>query len=155
MDYLYLGNSGPRVSKYILGSVTFGGTHGFELAGDVQADDARRLIDIAIEAGVNAFDTANLYSMGDDEKTMRAALKGRRDDVMLFSKAGFQIGDEEQLRDNLASFDITLSQEDCDLIEKMARPASFYPLWHRVMSAFERGSPSEIPYLEGYRQSIS
>ena len=60
MEYINLGKSGLRVPKYILGTVPFSGTNGFEAAGDIREDQARRMVDLALEAGINMFDTANL-----------------------------------------------------------------------------------------------
>ena len=65
MDYIYLGNSGLKVPKYILGTIPFSGTNGFEPAGNIDAETARRHVDICLDAGINMFDTANLYSEGD------------------------------------------------------------------------------------------
>ncbi|PSL41010.1 aryl-alcohol dehydrogenase-like predicted oxidoreductase [Planomicrobium soli] len=352
MEYIYLGNSGLRVPKYILGTVPFSGTNGFEAAGNVKEDEARRMVDLSLEAGINMFDTANLYSKGDAERVLGAAIRGHRDEVLLTSKTGFPLGDEpnargasrnnilasidrslkrlgtdyldlyfvhlwdgqtpveetvetmtslvkagkirhwgvsnysgwalartvsvaqqpgfippitqqiyytpeareaeyellpagkelgigsmiwsplgegllngkigrnkqaapntrqgggwpepwvqdqerlyqvidaleevaanhgatvpqiaytwvkdrpnvgpiviaarneEQLKENIASFDIQLTPEEHDRIESVARPVPIYPLWHRAMNSFEMGSPSEIPYLQGYRQSM-
>ena len=352
MEYIYLGNSGLRVPKYILGTIPFSGTNGFEAAGDIKEDEARRIVDLSLEAGINMFDTANLYSKGDAERVLGAAIKGRRDEVLLTSKTGFPLGDdpnsrgasrnnilssiesslerlgtdyldlyfvhlwdgqtpieetvetmtqlvksgkirhwgvsnysgwalartysvaqqpsyippitqqiyytpeareaeyellpagkelgissmiwsplgegllngkigrdkkapentrqgggwpepwvqdqerlyqvidaleevainhnasvpqiayswvrdrpnvgpiviaarnEEQLKENIASFDIQLTQEEHDRIESVARPAPIYPHWHRAMSSLEMGSPSEITYLKGYRKSM-
>jgi aryl-alcohol dehydrogenase-like predicted oxidoreductase len=89
MEYIYLGNSGLRVPKYILGTVPFSGTNGFEAAGNVQEEDARRMVDLCLEAGINMFDTANLYSKGDAERVLGAAIKGRRHELLLTSKTGF------------------------------------------------------------------
>lgn len=352
MKYINLGNSGLRVPKYILGTIPFSGTNGFEAAGNVKEDEARRMVDMSLEAGINMFDTANLYSEGDSEKVLGAAIKGRRDEVLINSKTGFQLGvgpnnggasriniedsidqslkrlgtdyldlyfvhlwdgqtpveetietmtnlikkgkirywgvsnysgwalartftvaqqpgyippitqqiyytpeareseyellpagtelgignmiwsplgegllngkigrnktapentrqgggwsepwvqdqerlykvidaleevaashnasvpqiayawvrdrpnvgpiiiaarNEEQLKENIASFDIKLTQEEHDLIESAARPAPIYPLWHRAMSSFEKGSPAEMTYLQGYKQAM-
>ncbi|WP_411843393.1 aldo/keto reductase [Salinicoccus sp. HZC-1] len=92
MDYIYLGNSGLKVPKYILGTIPFSGTNGFEPAGDIKEDEARRLVDISLDAGINMFDTANLYSKGDAERVLGKAIKGRRDKVILTSKTGFDLG---------------------------------------------------------------
>lgn len=352
MEYIYLGNSGLRVPKYILGTIPFSGTNGFEAAGDLDENGARRMVDLSLEAGINMFDTANLYSKGDAERVLGAAIRGRRDEVLLTSKTGFPLGEnpngrgasrnnilssidqslerlgtdyldlyfvhlwdgqtpveetvetmtnlvksgkirhwgvsnysgwalartfsvaqqsgyippitqqiyytpeareaeyellpagselgvssmiwsplgegllngkigrhkeapkdtrqgggwpepwvqdqerlyqvidaleevaanhnasvpqiaytwvkdrpnvgpiviaarnEEQLKENIASFDIQLTKEEQDRIESVARPAPIYPNWHRAMSALEMGSPSEIPYLKGYKQSM-
>jgi aryl-alcohol dehydrogenase-like predicted oxidoreductase len=93
MEYVEVGDSGLRVSKFVLGTLTFGGTHGFAAAGTVGPDEARRLVDIAMDAGVNAFDTANLYSHGDAERVLGHAIEGRRDEVVLTSKVGFPVTD--------------------------------------------------------------
>jgi aryl-alcohol dehydrogenase-like predicted oxidoreductase len=89
LDYLQLGRSGLRVSKFVFGTATFSGTNGFEALGSTVGDQARRQIDIALDAGVNAFDTANLYSRGDSESVLAGALAGRRGQALIFSKAGF------------------------------------------------------------------
>ena len=98
MDYMQLGQSGLTVSKFVLGTLTFSGTKGFEPVGNTNAADATRLVDLAMEAGVNTIDTANLYSMGDAEEVLGAALKGRRHDVIVCSKAGFPTSDRPQDR---------------------------------------------------------
>jgi aryl-alcohol dehydrogenase-like predicted oxidoreductase len=86
MEYVTLGKSGMKVSRYILGTLTFAGTNGFEALGSIDAAQGKRLVDMAIDAGVNAFDTANLYSKGDAETVLGQALTGRRNNVLLFSK---------------------------------------------------------------------
>jgi aryl-alcohol dehydrogenase-like predicted oxidoreductase len=89
MDHVQLGRSGLLVSKFVFGTATFSGTNGFEALGASTGAEARRLVDVAIEAGVNAFDTANLYSRGDAETVLGETLAGRRDKVLVFSKVGF------------------------------------------------------------------
>lgn len=91
MDYVPLGRSGMKVSRYILGTLTFAGTNGFEALGSIDVVQAKRLIDMAIDAGVNAFDTANLYSKGDAETVLGQALAGRRDGLLLFSKGRSEV----------------------------------------------------------------
>ncbi|RLL41324.1 aldo/keto reductase [Oceanobacillus piezotolerans] len=352
MEYVYLGNSGLRVPKYILGTIPFSGTNGFEAAGNVKGKEAERMVDMCLDAGINMFDTANLYSKGNAEEVLGSAIKGRRDKVLLTSKTGFHLGgnpnslgasrinieasidqslqrlgtdyldlyfihiwdgrtpveetietmtnlvksgkirywgvsnysgwalartftvaeqsgyippicqqiyyspeareaeyellpagselgigsmiwsplgegllngkisrekrapentrqgdgwpepwvldkerlynvidalqevadkrnatipqialawvkdrpnvgpvviaarNEKQLRENIDSFEIVLTKDEHDKIESVARPEPFYPLWHRAMNTIEIGSPSEIPYLEGYRKSM-
>lgn len=92
MEYVYLGNSGLRVSKFVFGALTFSGTKGFEAVGSVVGEEARRHIDICLEAGVNAIDTANLYSHGDSERVLAEVLAGRRHEVLIFTKVGFPTG---------------------------------------------------------------
>ncbi|WP_372869915.1 aldo/keto reductase [Planomicrobium okeanokoites] len=122
MEYIYLGNSGLRVPKYILGTIPFSGTNGFEAAGNVKEDEARKMVDIALEAGINMFDTANLYSQGDAEKVLGAAIKGRRDEVLLTSKTGFPLGENPNgqgaSRNNiLTSIDQSLERLGTDYLD--------------------------------------
>jgi aryl-alcohol dehydrogenase-like predicted oxidoreductase len=93
MDYVPLGKSGMKVSRYILGTLTFAGTNGFEALGSIDVAQGRRLIDMAVEAGVNAFDTANLYSKGDAETVLGEVLQGRREKVLVFSKGRSEVAD--------------------------------------------------------------
>ncbi|WP_375261907.1 aldo/keto reductase [Palleronia sp.] len=96
MQYRPLGNSGLMVSDLILGTIPFGGANGFEKTGQVDATQARRLIDIACEAGVNMIDTADLYSKGVAEETVGEALSqskgGWPEDLLITSKARFPVG---------------------------------------------------------------
>jgi aryl-alcohol dehydrogenase-like predicted oxidoreductase len=98
MKYLQLGNSGLRVSKFVFGTLTFSGTHGFEAVGSATGEAARRQIDIALDAGVNAIDTSNLYSKGDAELVVGEAMAGRRHRALIFSKAGFPMSADENDR---------------------------------------------------------
>jgi aryl-alcohol dehydrogenase-like predicted oxidoreductase len=92
MEYRQLGRSGLRVSKLTLGTMTFGGRGQFAKAGNTGLDDARRHIDMALDAGVNLIDTADVYSFGASEEIIGEALKGRRDSVLLATKARFPMG---------------------------------------------------------------
>jgi aryl-alcohol dehydrogenase-like predicted oxidoreductase len=93
VQYQQLGQSGLRVSKFVFGTATFSGTNGFEALGSSAGKEARRLVDIALDAGVNAFDTANLYSRGDAETVLGEALGDRRTRALIFSKVGFPMTD--------------------------------------------------------------
>ena len=93
MQYRKLGHSGLLVSKFVLGTVPFGGKAGFEKTGNVNASEARRFIDIALDHGVNMIDTADLYSMGGAEEVVGEALGDKRDKVILASKARSPLGD--------------------------------------------------------------
>ena len=93
MEYRPLGRSGLHVSSYCYGAMTFGGGGFFDGIGKTQADEARELIDLCLEAGVNLFDTANGYSEGRSEEVLGAAVKGRRDKVLIATKAYAQIGE--------------------------------------------------------------
>jgi aryl-alcohol dehydrogenase-like predicted oxidoreductase len=89
MDYRQLGRSGLRVSRLILGTMTVGGEGQFRNVGETDLDGARRQIDLALEAGVNVIDTADIYSSGASEEILGRALGGRRDRVLLATKARF------------------------------------------------------------------
>lgn len=95
MDYRQLGVSGLRVPALSFGAGTFGGKGPlFGAWGTSDTDEARRLIDICLEAGVNLFDTADVYSDGASEEVLGAAIKGRRDRVLISTKTGLPMGDE-------------------------------------------------------------
>ena len=94
MDYRLLGRSGLRVSTLSFGAATFGGGNEFFKAwGSTQTDEARRLIDLCIDAGINLFDTANGYSKGLAEEILGKALHGKRDNVLISSKSFFPMGE--------------------------------------------------------------
>jgi aryl-alcohol dehydrogenase-like predicted oxidoreductase len=94
MEYRQLGNAGLRVPVLSLGTGTFGGTNEFfKRWGTTGVKEASRLIDISMEHGMNFFDTANVYSLGESEKILGEALKGKRDNVILSTKGTFTMGD--------------------------------------------------------------
>jgi len=93
MEYRYLGASGLKVSVLSFGAATFGGKGSFFSAwGNSDTADARRLIDICLDAGVNLFDTADVYSDGVSEEILGAAVKGRRDKLLLATKMSLALG---------------------------------------------------------------
>jgi aryl-alcohol dehydrogenase-like predicted oxidoreductase len=89
MEYRQLGRSGLRVSALTLGTMTFGGRGQFRAVGETDLEGARRQIDMALGAGVNLIDTADVYSAGAAEEIVGRALEGRRDRVLLATKARF------------------------------------------------------------------
>ncbi|RSN59886.1 aldo/keto reductase [Streptomyces sp. WAC 04229] len=94
MEYRRLGASGLMVPALSFGAGTFGGRGElFGAWGDTEAAEARRLVDICLEAGVTMFDTADVYSAGASEEVLGAAVKGRRDQVLISTKAGLPTGD--------------------------------------------------------------
>jgi aryl-alcohol dehydrogenase-like predicted oxidoreductase len=94
MEYRQLGKSGLRVPVLSLGTGTFGGTTDFfKRWGQTDIKEATRLVDISMEHGVNFFDTADMYSLGAAEEILGAALKGKRDQAMISTKATFAMGD--------------------------------------------------------------
>jgi aryl-alcohol dehydrogenase-like predicted oxidoreductase len=92
VEYRYLGKSGLRVSTLALGTMTFGGRGGFAQVGSLQLEDARRLVDQALDAGVNLIDTADMYSSGLSEEIVGEVLAGRRERVVVATKVRFAMG---------------------------------------------------------------
>jgi aryl-alcohol dehydrogenase-like predicted oxidoreductase len=93
MEYRQLGRSGLRVSTITLGTMGFGGTGWAAPVGQIDVEGARRQIDLAREAGVNLFDTADVYSGGTSEEILGQALGSARDDVLVATKARMPMGD--------------------------------------------------------------
>ena len=94
MEYRRLGASGLKVPALSFGAGTFGGSGPlFGAWGNTNATEARRLVEICLEAGVNLFDTADVYSNGASEEVLGAALKGLRDDVLISTKMSLPMGD--------------------------------------------------------------
>jgi aryl-alcohol dehydrogenase-like predicted oxidoreductase len=95
MEYRQLGRSGLKVPVLSFGTATFGGGNEFYRQwGKTGVDEATRLVDICLEAGVNLFDTADAYSDGASEEILGAVLKGKRDRAIIATKATVRTGDE-------------------------------------------------------------
>ncbi len=94
MEYRQLGNSGLKVSVLTMGTMTFGGQGGFAKVGNANLAEAKRQIDIVLDAGVNLIDTANVYSAGAAEEIIGQAFAGKRKGGALFAtKARFPMGE--------------------------------------------------------------
>jgi len=94
MEYRRLGRSGLKVSALSFGAATFGGGNEFFRAwGNTGVDEARRLLDLCIDAGVNLFDVANVYSTGLAEEVLGKALAGKRNQVLISTKATFKMAE--------------------------------------------------------------
>ncbi|MGX9889043.1 aldo/keto reductase [Streptomyces sp. NPDC002276] len=94
MRYRTLGRTGIKVSPYCLGTMMFGAI------GNPDHDDSVRIIHRALDAGINFVDTADAYSRGESEEIVGKALKGRRDNVVLATKAHLPMGDDPNERGN-------------------------------------------------------
>jgi aryl-alcohol dehydrogenase-like predicted oxidoreductase len=95
MDYRQLGASGFTVPVLSFGAGTFGGKGPlFSAWGDTDIAEATRLVDICLDAGLTMFDTADIYSGGESETILGAAIKGRRQDVLISTKATFRFSDK-------------------------------------------------------------
>ncbi|MFL5352643.1 aldo/keto reductase [Archangium sp.] len=93
MEFRQLGGSGFKVPVLSLGTATFGGTNEFFKGfGESDVKEASRLVDISLEAGMNMFDSADVYSGGVAEEILGQAIKGRRERVIISTKATFRAG---------------------------------------------------------------
>lgn len=93
MEFRQLGKSGLKVPVLSLGTGTFGGTNEFfKRWGSTDVKEASRLVDICLEAGLNFFDTADIYSSGASEEILGQAIKGRREKCLISTKCTFPMG---------------------------------------------------------------
>jgi len=89
VDYRPLGRSGIQVSRFGLGTMVLGAW------GNTDRDECARIINTALDAGINLVDTADVYGAGENETLVGAALQGRRDDVVLCTKFHHPLGDDD------------------------------------------------------------
>jgi aryl-alcohol dehydrogenase-like predicted oxidoreductase len=94
MRYRPLGRTGVSVSVYCLGAMMFGS------AGNNDRDECRRILDTALDAGINFVDTADMYSGGESEEIVGELLRGRRDELILATKFHFQMGEGQNRSGN-------------------------------------------------------
>ena len=87
-----LGASGLKVSALTMGTMTFGGRGGFANVGTTGVDEARRQVELCLEAGINLIDTADVYSGGLSEEILGQVLHGRRDEVLIATKVRMEMG---------------------------------------------------------------
>jgi aryl-alcohol dehydrogenase-like predicted oxidoreductase len=92
MEYRTLGRTGVQVSPLCLGAMMFGAM------GNTDHDDSIRIIHAALDAGINFVDTADAYSRGESEEIVAKALKGRRDDIVLATKAHLPMGRDPNMK---------------------------------------------------------
>ncbi|WP_343717892.1 aldo/keto reductase [Inquilinus sp.] len=94
MEYRLLGRSGLKVSTITLGTMTMGGKGNFAKVGNAGVAEARRQIDLCLDAGINLIDTADVYSTGGSEEIIGEVLGGKRPNgVLIATKARFPMGD--------------------------------------------------------------
>jgi aryl-alcohol dehydrogenase-like predicted oxidoreductase len=95
MEYRQLGQSGLKVPVLSFGTGTFGGGSEFFRAwGETGVAEAKRLVDVCLDAGVNLFDTADVYSKGLAEEILGKAIAGRRNKLLISTKATFRMSDD-------------------------------------------------------------
>ncbi len=94
MEYRQLGKSGLKVPVLSFGTGTFGGKgEFFQKWGSTDVKEATRLVDICLDAGMNFFDTADIYSAGASEEVLGQAIKGRREKLLVATKTTFSMGE--------------------------------------------------------------
>ena len=93
MEYRRLGHSGLFVSALTLGTMTFGGRGKYGLVGSTDLTAATRQVDMCLDSGVNLFDTANAYSSGESEEFLGKAVAGRRERMLIATKARMPVGE--------------------------------------------------------------
>jgi aryl-alcohol dehydrogenase-like predicted oxidoreductase len=94
MEYRQLGRSGLKVPVLCMGTCTFGPSEINRGWGDTDAQQAARMVDICLEHGMNFFDSANVYGNGTAENVLGAAIKGKRDKLLLSTKGTFRFGED-------------------------------------------------------------
>src|SRR6202034_2837495 len=92
MEYRQLGRSGLKVPVLSFGTATMAGNGGFEAFGTTGIEEATRMVSICLEAGLTLFDSADVYSAGSAEEVFGAAIRGRRQQVLISTKATFRTG---------------------------------------------------------------
>ncbi|MFJ6836934.1 aldo/keto reductase [Streptomyces sp. NPDC091209] len=92
MQYRTLGRTGVQVSSLALGAMNFGSI------GRTTQDEATAIVDAALDGGINLIDTADMYGQGESEEMVGKAIAGRRDDIVLATKAGMPMGEERNHR---------------------------------------------------------
>jgi aryl-alcohol dehydrogenase-like predicted oxidoreductase len=96
MEYRTLGYSGLKVSTLAFGAGTFGGSGEFFKAwGDTNVEEAKRIVDICLDAGVNLFDTADIYSYGASEEILGKAIEGKRNKLLISTKTTFRMSKDD------------------------------------------------------------
>jgi aryl-alcohol dehydrogenase-like predicted oxidoreductase len=92
MQYRILGRTGVQVSSLVLGAMNFG------TLGRTTQVEVTAIVDAALEGGINLIDTADMYGNGESEEMVGKAIAGRRDDIVLATKAAMPMGDERNHR---------------------------------------------------------
>ncbi|MDT7801077.1 MAG: hypothetical protein QOI78_4510 [Actinomycetota bacterium] len=116
MQYRTLGRTGVQVSSLALGAMNFGAI------GRTTQDEATAIVDAALEGGINLVDTADMYGDGESEVLVGKAIAGRRDDLVLATKATMPIGDERNHRGSsrrwlVTELDSSLRRLDVDHVD--------------------------------------
>jgi len=149
MEYRKLGDSGLNVPVLSFGTATFGGTHEFlKKWGATQVDEAKRMVKLCMDAGINLFDTANVYSTGMAEEILGAALEGLRKEVLISTKATFPMGNGHN---DYGSSRLHLTKALEDSLRRLK--TDYVDIYH--MHGFDNNTPIEetLQTLDGFVKS--
>lgn len=154
MQYTRLGKSGLIVSRLALGAMTFGSDPAQPAIYKVDRENARAMIDRALEAGVNVFDTADLYAAGQSESMLGEVLGKRRHDVVVATKVGFRGGEPIthsglSRRHIMASCDGSLKRLNTDYIDLYIahREDAYTPLEETLEALSDLVRAGKVRYL--------
>ena len=137
MEYRLLGGSGFKLPVISLGTATFGGSNNPVWPwADTGVEEATRLVDIALEAGATLIDTADVYSRGLSEEVLGRAIAGRRDQVLISTKATFRTGAGPNDIGSSRKHLVTASEAS---LQRLG--TDYIDLWH--MHAFDAATPVE------------
>ncbi|MBO0726993.1 MAG: aldo/keto reductase [Blastocatellia bacterium] len=156
MQYTRLGNTGLIVSRLSFGAMTFGSDPSVSAIYKVDQENARAMIERSIEAGVNFFDTADMYAGGQSETMLGEALGARRQDVVIATKVGFRAGEPIthaglSRRHILASCERSLKRLNTDYIDLyiVHKEDPFTPLEESLEALNDLVRTGKVRYL-GY-----
>jgi aryl-alcohol dehydrogenase-like predicted oxidoreductase len=113
MEYRTLGNSGLKVSALSFGAGTFGGTTEFFKAwGQTNVEEAKTIVNVCLDAGVNLFDTADIYSYGASEEILGKAIEGKRNNLLISTKSTFRMTKDDPNAVGSSRYHLIRSVED-------------------------------------------
>ena len=156
MQYTRLGNSGLIISRLAFGTMTFGSDPAQPAVYKVDRENARAMIDKALDAGINFFETADLYAAGQSEAMLGELLGTRRLDAVIATKAGFRAGEPIthsglSRRHIMASCEASLKRLNTDYIDLYIahREDSYTPLEETLQALDDLVRAGKVRYL-GY-----
>lgn len=136
MELRQLGTSGLHVPVLCFGTATFGGAGSYGLWGSTQVAEASRMVGLCMDAGVNFFDTANIYSKGLSEEILGKAIDGMRDKIILSTKATFPMGPSPNERGSSRSHLIKACEDSLRRLN-----TDYIDIYH--MHGFDANTPVE------------
>ena len=149
MEYRQLGHSGLKVSALSFGAGTFGGgSEFFNAWGASGVEEATRIVSVCLDAGINLFDTADIYSHGLSEEILGKAVEGKRQQLLISTKATFRVGEGPN---NVGSSRIHLTASLEGSLRRLG--TDYVDIYH--MHGFDAATPVEetLSTLDGFVRS--